>query len=664
MAAGPRCPYGHERMTDVERNGQAWLALPLSAMVAATLLLLALRLPLGASPQGISAWAAGHFLLFGAAFLSAFPLGQFLSARFGGSTPHHAKSIVCTLIIAAIWLWFMLAVGPRLPLAGTAVSLILLLAGGTVLLSANRGCGRAGLLAMVAAGAATAVFHQLILITRGYAQPWAFEKTLAGVQHQDTVFHAAIAGMYMSHGVPSIGIDGDLPINYHAASHFLIGHLAAWAGLPPLQAYSLFVPIVGGPLLLAMLLGASEAVLALRSGTQIVWSRQLAVLVVVFLAIRVDRGTLLISESYFVSITCMLAGIWLLIATQYAKGRWSLLACALVAMLLFLTSMSKISTGAVMACGVTVWMAFKSGRPTVRSMLTGAVVGLAPFLVVYATKWMGVTARIGDISPFAILFKNTARTVFDLAFGAIVAAWVGWRCRGNTALYPPILGLTTMVLAASGSALLLTLPHGSDFYFLNVGVASAFCLLPLVMPFQAQVDRLRTGWQASVLVLAVLIAQFSGADILKIQKRLSGPVARLSNDAGGGVTESVMKQSPYGQILTEVEKNPGIEGVYVDPSNNTFWRGYHRTCWVAPLTVPALTGVPMLMGYPPLESGCNVTPFYGFHAYKRVKSAPLANASRDDLCNAAKQRGMSRILRIAATGMQEIVNCGGQAVNN
>lgn len=656
-------------MTGVERSESApWLVLALSSMVTATVLLLALRLPLGASSHGISFLDAAHFLLFGAVLLLMFPLGESLSRYLGGTAPTRVESLVCALLMAAAWLWFMLTIGPRLPLLASAAGLILLAAGLVALVSAARECGRAGLLAMAATGAAAAVFHQLILIKRGYAQPLAFEQALAGLQHQDTVFHAAIAGMFMSHGVPSIGIDGSVPINYHTASHFLIGHLAAWVGLPPLQAYSLYTPIVGGPLLLAMLLGACGAILTLlpQADTQPAWPRQLAVLVVVFLAIRVDRGTLLVSESYFTSITCMLAGIYLLTAMQYARGHWNILACVLVAVLVVVTSMSKISSGAVMACGVTAWMTFKSGRPTIGSILTGGIVGLAPFLIVYVTKWMGVTARIGDIAPFAILFKNTARTVFDLAFGAIVAAWGVWRCRGNTALYPPVLGLTTMVLAASGSALLLALPHGSDFYFLNVGVIAAFCLLPILLPPQVHFGRLSAGWQATILSLAVLVALFASKDTLKAPERFSHSVERLSNGIEGGITEGLMKRSPYGQILTRVEADPAIDGVYVDADDDAFWKGYSRTCWVAPLTVPAFTGVPMLTGYPPAESGCEVTPFYGFHAYGREKSAPRANASREDLCKAAQERGMSRILRVPATGVQEIIDCrqnSGERIN-
>ena len=66
--------------------------------------------------------------------------------------------------------------------------------------------------------------------------------------HQDTLFHASIAGMIKSFGVASTGLSGLVPIKYHVFSHVLVAGLSNLTGVPVLEIYGIsalqvFVPI-------------------------------------------------------------------------------------------------------------------------------------------------------------------------------------------------------------------------------------------------------------------------------------------------------------------------------------------------------------------------------------------------------------------------------------
>jgi hypothetical protein len=635
-----------------------WLTFTVSWMVAATFLLLTIRLPLGHSSQAISAFDALQFLLFGTALLSAFPVGRALGIALEKQAETKPRSAVVTVLVAEAWVCIMLAAGRGMPWLVTSVGLILLATGLSTLWSQRSQWRDKGLATMAVAGVAMALFHQLVLVRKGYSHPWAFELALAGLQHRDTLFHAAIAGSILSHGVPSIGIDGNPLIHYHTGSHFLIGHLGAWTNLIPLQAYSAFMPIVGVPLLFGMLLCAGEAAASSLSPTcaQSAWSRQLVLLAAALLSIRMDMGSLLKSESYAVSLTCMLAGIYLTHSTRGTTRVWNLVACLLIATLVAATSASKISTGAVMACGIAVWLSFGSGRPTVRSIAVGAIFALLPFLVVYAAIWAGQAGTGIGNSPFALLLSYPKEIIFDLVFGGtiIVVAWR--RYAGDRKMWPLLAGMGAMVLAASGAAMLLDLPGSTGFYFLNVGLMAVLSMLPLLAPFRDRLHRLNPARERVMLLAIVLGLMFVNGIVWKVPHKLVVTATRLSDDTKGGITDGLLHRSPYGRIFTRIEGTPGIDGVFVDPGYDAFWKG-DRICWAASLIIPALTGVPMLMGYPPPQQDCDVTKLYGFGDYSAAHSAPIPNATRGQLCMAAKDRDMVRILRVSSKGTQDIIDC-------
>lgn len=80
------------------------------------------------------------------------------------------------------------------------------------------------------------------------------ENLLIDKVHQDTLFHVAISQMAKTYGVPSTGLDGLPQIQYHVASHWLLGQLSLLLSIPVLQIYTLGYPVIFLPLLIRSLL--------------------------------------------------------------------------------------------------------------------------------------------------------------------------------------------------------------------------------------------------------------------------------------------------------------------------------------------------------------------------------------------------------------------------
>jgi hypothetical protein len=94
-----------------------------------------------------------------------------------------------------------------------------------------------------------------------YHHPLALEGLARNRFSQDTVYHAAIANMLKTHGVPSTGLDGLPYFRYHYGSHWVVAQLSRLLGQPVLDFYQLGFPVVLVPFLLHCLL---QCVLAVR----------------------------------------------------------------------------------------------------------------------------------------------------------------------------------------------------------------------------------------------------------------------------------------------------------------------------------------------------------------------------------------------------------------
>jgi hypothetical protein len=88
-----------------------------------------------------------------------------------------------------------------------------------------------------------------------YVSPLYVENIVLDTAHVDTLYHAAIAGMIKTYGIPSTGLDG-IPFRaYHCGSHWLFAQLSKLLNLRVIDFYQLGYPVIFIPWLLQCMLG-------------------------------------------------------------------------------------------------------------------------------------------------------------------------------------------------------------------------------------------------------------------------------------------------------------------------------------------------------------------------------------------------------------------------
>jgi hypothetical protein len=103
------------------------------------------------------------------------------------------------------------------------------------------------------------------------------------------------------------------------------------------------------------------------------------------------------------------------------------------------------------------------------------------------------------------------------------------------------------------------------------------------------------------------------------------------------------------QVRAAKAEGGGRLVVFVPPSNTDFWM-LNRDCRAQSFFVPAMTGVPMLMGLPPNGRGlhCVLEATYGFGKYGPRSHSMEMDTER--LCHQALIRGFNRVFVLRSPG--------------
>jgi len=126
-------------------------------------------------------------------------------------------------------------------------------------------------------------------------------------------------------------------------------------------------------------------------------------------------------------------------------------------------------------------------------------------------------------------------------------------------------------------------------------------------------------------------------------------------------------ESPVATLVEQVialrERHGRALAVYVPIGNADYW-GVYEDCPSKALVVPALTGVPLLDGMPPMSCR-DALALYGSHVYEDY-SPRLTDREmdRESLCRLAREKGFSVVFRYASGSdptRNEIVQCSGPA---
>jgi hypothetical protein len=639
-------------------------------------------------------WPLGspHWLVFVKAFLL---LGATISAailalarieRRGGSYALVLASTLTVLFLPCLaWLigWAAdLIVDP---------ALLGLFAAGIVQIVAVRGHAPPGQVRpAISCGLFAGLGYFVLINSRGLANVLSPEEAIVGLSNLDTLFHASIANMLVKHGALSMGLDGFVPIVYHFLSHVWLGCLALWLATGTLHVYYIGAQVVAIPMLFFSLL---LAVYSLRPAGQRLGNGALVVqfpLLLLLLTELQGWTSYLVSESYFLAIIIFLLALPLLSETARIENHRRLgLNAAGLAIAGILMALSKVSVGTVFLAASSFQVLRQLAlRPMMFLKLTIPALLVAAVAAAFLFKDFGGTAKM--YAPFSfvqdypeVAWSNIVANLVLLC--AAVAVWVS-ATSSDKRSSDKRCAEAFAVIAVAGSlpALLLAIPGGSAYYFVNIGTFAAIVFVAAYAgPFLVRhlPSLFRPELILAVIMLVILDTDqktrspstFAG-EFAELQERTRGylgegtPAAPVTwrrlvallapNNHVRRALASDVKRLPRAQsvetLLAAGLTQTADAAVFVPPENSTFWSSY-RDCRAVSLFIPAVLGAPMLKGLNPTAPECHNEPNYGFPAYP---PDAVSQASTDsELCARATKWGLRTVFVLATPVHVRKIEC-------
>jgi hypothetical protein len=494
----------------------------------------------------------------------------------------------------------------------------------------------------------------------GKITPFAMENSLASLQHRDTLFHAAIINMIEFHGLSSIGLDGLVPLSYHVLFHKIAGAVGTWLDIAGLQASFLVSLTITLPIMFLALCHAIAAlkpqgwpVLGTVSGLSFFLSWPL-------LFSLLQTPSYFSSESYILSLLIMLAVLPVMLewATSELQTPGKFLILLTFALAVVLASMSKISTGAVMSAGISMFMTI-TGRNLVKNAFLAFIFCVVPFIAIFGMFFGSGTASSGIFGPLKYLFDWHQQALFHIVLTGVTGLVIWKQTKLDNGSWKIPCALFPMVLAATISSLLLDLPAGAASYFANPGMWICILLLAALLPVPAILSGMKAVPQMTFALLLFSGLSFMEKDRWKAMGMLAG-----ANEKQYSKNEDLIRLNQ--RIVQEAETVSKEHGrdylIFVKPDFSGFWKQLD-ICWAQSFVLPALTAQPMLRGLPPSNSGCDVTRDYGLAAYE-LQGSSSYYVDDEELCQSALKVGFPAVLVIANSESRRIACTGKNGKDN
>jgi hypothetical protein len=542
----------------------------------------------------------------------------------------------------------------------------------------------------IAYGAVAGIGYFLVINARGYATVLAPEQAMTGLLHMDTLFHASIANMIVHHGAVSSGLDGFVPLQYHVLSHIWLGCLGLWLSVTTPESYYLGAQIVAVPLLFFSLALAAY----LLRPAEARWSADAALIILgpwLLLCIPDIWGWIsyLVSESYFVALIAFLLALPLL-AEIAEPGKRSDLALQIpaLAVAIAVMTLSKISVGPIFlaACAFLFWrrlgLTFSSLVKFVAPIL------LVLLLLAYFT-FGNAKIFLQGLDPLSF-FREYPSGAWPntVANGVLlIAATLIWR-RGTLRDRRCAEAFAVMAVTASVPALLLNIPGGSAYYFINVGTFAGIVLIAAyggAYLEQRRAKFLRPAFVVAAIFMVVLATGEKRASARKFAAEFGELQSRIRALNGEGPGEELRSRQQIIALLlpghpsrkalaNDVKRTAGAQAeqtllamglaadahaaVFVPPENVAFWTLY-TDCRSVPFFIPAALGTPLVRGINPSALKCPKEPYYGYPAYgPDAVSQPSTDA---ELCDHATKWGLHTIFVLHTPVQARKIDCSPRA---
>jgi hypothetical protein len=408
-------------------------------------------------------------------------------------------------------------------------------------------------------------------------------------------------------------------------------------------------------------------------------------LLLLFLADLWGWTSYLVSESYFLAMIIFLLALPLLaeIADSERRHRLSLQLGSLgIAGLLIL--LSKISVGAVLA-GAVGFLLWRRMGITSLGLIKLAVPLLLLVVLAIAVISPGSSMLLQALEPFGFVREHPRGAWPNIVANLLLlgGAFHVWR-HGAARDKRCAEAVAVIAIASVVPVLLINVPGGSDYYFVNVGTWTAIvfgCAYGGAFFERNFPGPLAPGFVVAMLLLVAFAtgekrksAYRLGALFAELQARVrlvNGEAPGAETTTGQRLIALLTPGHPARYALaSDMKRTPGAQArqtllamglmdvhraaVFVPPDNVPFWT-IAVECRQDPLFVPAILGAPMLKGLNPLELKCPKEPYYGFADYKDANSEPLSD---QQLCTRAELWAIDTvfILNTPATGRK--IRCG------
>jgi hypothetical protein len=643
-------------------------------MSATTALMIAYaRTPFGDPPWTVELQAV---LLLGAIVFVWRDISRRNTSTFGGPAWAYVAALATMFIVPAAGI---------LPGAGWIINPLLGVACAAGLASVLRDLREMAIwqwIILLAIAPLAAILYFFVINSYGYANFLSPEFALLGTQHHDTMYHSAIANMIAKFGALTTGLDGLVPIRYHALSHLWFGLVGRWFGFPAINIYYLAVQTVCFPLLFFALAIAVDS----TRPTPMAGYNPVLVVLAPLSALSVleafdSWASYLVSESYCFALMLFLLGFPIL--TRYARStetRWCSPIHIVFGLIAAVLAVAKISVGAIWGAGV-LFLAFRKTRMNFLTKTATVAAALVAVIILYFTVVSPNHELISNFKPFHFFqsYPDEAWTLLAAILLFLLAAALLYP-RLEVQDRPLIEMLGISAIASAIPALLMETAAGTDYYFINIGtwVAIVFAAGWLMIPSAQRALRASVPVLILLAVTAIAVAATPrkidawaatdqlvarlAQDVLKQSAQARGSAAPATNARFNSVSlREIARQMPHtngGKLRTTVLATglqPATDVLaYVPPEFEAFWK-IQRVCLAQSFVFPAVFALPMINGLPPSNLGCDVGPYYGFVHYGA--SSHSVAMTGDELCAKALLKGFARILLVKGFQQMELIEC-------
>jgi len=543
---------------------------------------------------------------------------------------------------------------------------------------------RDGLKLILSAGL-VALYLLVVVQNENLVNVFSPEQGLLGLLNHDTRFHTTITYSIQNFGVPSLMVDGILPMKYHFGSHIWFAAFGTLADSQPLWSYTAGVLIIGVPVFVMSLLFAG---LAFDRGRKSITNYLTLGIGLLIISDCIGWNSYYISESYTFALIAMLLFFPLMSTlaeseetsvTQYIKY----FLC--ITFIIILTSL-KVSVGILWAVFLS-WVTLRRfGLMSVRAF---GIITLIAVVLLFSLRMFSpgsadyVYTNGAMFMPFYFIrlfpeLKSFSSFVFPVILFLVVYSTQARKIslmlkvdRKN------ILTQAVLVVTLIGAIpAAIGFPQDSAvWYFLNVGQWFAIAMLIGYIPisdFYTIKSRL-SDITIAVPLLLVLIFSSKLPDLVapRFQSQLINLVKTANKQsvdflrgrsAGDYIRSSLLKehrllgreftqaieQSTGKQIINTVRSQIPLPrpdlAVFFSPDSKYFW-DFQASCRDKHNVSSSLTGQPSLLGAPPLSYNCDSDAYLTNYG-NNIKSQKI---EKYDLCAHALQRSISRVLVMGET---------------